>query len=152
MPESEIEHGLVTTFGRLAEVYSALEHKLGRALERECGIPHTWFEVMLRIARTPGGLTMSALASQITLTTGGVTRLFDRMITAGLVERVPCPSDRRVILAGLTEPGRRKLDEALKVHTPSLNAVFAELSTEDIAALDNLLERLLHSARSAPPQ
>jgi hypothetical protein len=42
-----VDHQLVTTFGRLVEAYSALERQLGAAFERECGIPHTWFEAML---------------------------------------------------------------------------------------------------------
>jgi MarR family transcriptional regulator, 2-MHQ and catechol-resistance regulon repressor len=139
----------VTTFGRLVEVYSRLEGELGGALERECGIPHTWFEAMLRIARSPDGLTMSALANQIALTTGGVTRLLDRMIASGLVERLPCPTDRRVAFAALTEAGRRKLEEALEVHTRNLESVFAGLSGEDLAVLDDLLERLDRPTRSA---
>jgi MarR family transcriptional regulator, 2-MHQ and catechol-resistance regulon repressor len=132
----------VTTFGRLVEVYSRLEGELGEALERECGIPHTWFEAMLRIARTPEGLTMSALANQIALTTGGVTRLLDRMIASGLVERVPCPTDRRVAFAALTAAGRRRLEEALEVHTRNLETVFTGLSGADLAVLADLLERL----------
>ena len=55
---------------------------------------------------------MGALAQQVALTTGGVTRLVDRMISAGLVERVPCPTDRRVLFAALTPAGEAKLDEA----------------------------------------
>ena len=104
-----VDHQLVTTFGRLVEAYSALERELGAALERECGVPHTWFEVMLRIARSPGGLTLGALADQIALTSGGVTRLLDRMTAAGLVERVPSPTDRRISFAALTAAGRRRL-------------------------------------------
>ena len=39
---------------------------------------------------------MSQLADQVALTSGGITRLLDRMTAAGLVQRVPCPTDRRV--------------------------------------------------------
>lgn len=147
MKESAVDHELVTTFGRLVEAYSALEQELGGALERESGIPHTWFEAMLRIARSPEGLTMGALANQIALTTGGVTRLIDRMITAGLVERVPCPTDRRISYAALTTAGRRKLDEAAENHVRNLERAFADYTDGDIQALDDLLERLLRSQR-----
>lgn len=147
MKESAVDHGLVTTFGRLVEAYSALERELGGALERENGIPHTWFEAMLRIARSRDGLTMSALADQIALSTGGVTRLIDRMITAGLVERVPCPTDRRISYAALTAAGRLKLDEAAESHVDNLKRAFADCTDDDIQALDHLLDGLLRSQR-----
>jgi MarR family 2-MHQ and catechol resistance regulon transcriptional repressor len=135
-------HELVTTFGRLVETYGALEHRLDDALERDSGIPLTWFEVMLRIARSGDGLTMSALADQIAVTSGGVTRLVDRMIGAGLVERVRCPTDRRVSYAALTPAGRRKFDEAAKAHVRHLEDVFTGFSGDDLAVLDDLLDRL----------
>ena len=53
---------------------------------------------------------MGSLAEDVSLTTGGVTRLVDRMEAAGYVERVPCSTDRRVSYAGLTDRGRAKLD------------------------------------------
>lgn len=137
------EHDLVTTFGRLVEVYGTLESRLGRSLEEACGVPHSWFEVLLRLARSPEErMTMGALAEQITLTTGGVTRLIDRMISAGYVERLPCPGDRRVSFAALTPAGRAKLAEARTVHAANLERVFAGFSREEVATLDALLDRL----------
>jgi MarR family transcriptional regulator, 2-MHQ and catechol-resistance regulon repressor len=139
---------LVTTFGRLLEAHSALTRRTGRSLEQACGIPHAWFEVLLRISRGDGGqVTMGSLAQQVALTTGGVTRLLDRMISAGLVERVPCATDRRVQFAALTPDGRAKLDQALVVHTADLRGAFAGFTPPDLAALDGLLDRL----RDPPP-
>src|SRR6266566_4294174 len=75
-----IDDRLITTFGWLVEAYSRLERLLGPAMHAEAGLPHVWFEVLVRLARSPGGqLTMSALADQVVLTTGGVTRLIDRI-------------------------------------------------------------------------
>ncbi|SNR67646.1 DNA-binding transcriptional regulator, MarR family [Blastococcus mobilis] len=91
-------------------------------------------------------LTMGSLAEQISLTTGGVTRLIDRMESAGYVQRVPCPTDRRVSYAALTDTGRAKLDEAAPVHAANLCSVFAAFSDEERDMLDALLDRL----RAAP--
>ena len=79
-----IDDRLITTFGRLLEASSRLEQWLGAALQAEVGLPHIWFEVLIRLARSAEGhLTMSALADQIALTTSGITRLIDRIQTAG---------------------------------------------------------------------
>jgi DNA-binding MarR family transcriptional regulator len=142
-PPALAEPDLTTTFGRFVEAYSTIERRLGRALEDECDLPHSWFEVMLRISRAEEGMaSMGSLADQVALTTGGITRMVDRMIATGYVERVPCPSDRRVVYAALTESGRAKLDEARAVNDAHLREVFSGFSGADLAELDSLLDRL----------
>ena len=134
---------LVTTVGRLMEVSSALDRQLGRSLEQLCGIGHSWFEVLLRVSRAPDGqMSMGALAEQIVLTSGGVTRLVDRIIGAGYLRRVPCATDRRVSYAAITPEGREKLQEALKVHVDNLQNVFAGFNRDDLGQLDMLLDRI----------
>lgn len=134
---------LVTTVGRLMEVSSALDRDLGRSLEERCGISHSWFEVLLRVSRQPDGrMSMGALAEQIVLTSGGVTRLVDRIVLAGYLQRLPCTSDRRVSYAAITPEGREKLQEALEVHVDNLQCVFAGFSRDDFGQLDRLLDRM----------
>lgn len=144
MPQvTAADEALITTFGRLIEAYCTLNQQLGRSLEEQAGIPHTWFEVLLRISRADAGrISMGALAQQVALTTGGITRLLDRMIAAGLVQRVPCPTDRRVQFATLTTQGRAKLDQAAKGHAANLRQAFAGFTADDLRALDDLLDQL----------
>ena len=142
-PISSSDDALITTFGRLVEVQSRLERRLGADLEARVGLPHAWFEVLVRLSRSEHGqLTMGALAEQVTLTTGGVTRLVDRMEAAGLVERVPCRTDRRVSYAGITAAGRAKFQEAAEVHAANLRTVFDGFSAKELTTLDALLDRL----------
>ena len=134
---------LVTTFGRLLEATHHLEDRLGRDLEASCDLPLTWFEVLLRLSRSPGGeLTMGELSEQLALTSGGVTRLVDRMSAAGYVERRPCLTDRRVQFTAITPEGRAALAPALRLHTAALREVFAGFSATDLSRLDTLLDRL----------
>ena len=140
---TDADQALITTFGRLVEAYSGLGQQLGRSLEQQAGIPHTWFEVLLRISRADRGqISMGTLAQQVALTTGGITRLLDRMIAAGLVERVPCPTDRRVYFAALTDQGHAKLEEAATVHAANLRHAFAGFTAADLRTFDDLLVRL----------
>lgn len=143
-----VDDPLISTFGRLVEVYSRLERSLGGALEESTGLPHTWFEVLVRLARSDGRLTMGGLAGQIALTSGGVTRLTDRMESGGLVRRVPCPDDRRVAYITLTDAGRAKLDEAAEVHAANLRQTFTGFSDRERATLDRLLDRLRATDRN----
>jgi DNA-binding MarR family transcriptional regulator len=138
-----LDDPLVTTFGRLLEATHRLEDRLGRELAASDDLPLTWFEVLLRLSRSPDGrLTMGELSDQLTLTTGGVTRLIDRMADAGHVERQPCPTDRRVLYAAVTPAGKAALAPALRSHTAALREVFAGFSATDLTRLDTLLDRL----------
>ena len=146
---TDADDRLITTFGRLVEAHAAVGRRAGKSLEQRCGIPHAWFGVLLRISRADGGqVSMGALAQQVALTSGGVTRLLDRMTDAGLVQRVPCPTDRRVQFAALTDQGRGKLGEAAVVHAADLRDAFAGFIRSDLDVLDGLLDRL-RGTRSA---
>jgi DNA-binding MarR family transcriptional regulator len=138
-----LQDPLVGTFVHLFEVYARLEQQLGQSLERDCGISHSCFEVLVALGRSEESrLTMGFLANQNALTTGGITRLIDRMETAGYVERQPSPSDRRVTYAVITRSGRRKLNSCVRVHVKNLQAAFADFSPKDLKTFDLLLDRL----------
>jgi DNA-binding MarR family transcriptional regulator len=138
-----LDDPLVTTFGRLLEATHHLEDVLGRGLAATSDLPLTWFEVLLRLSRSDDGeLTMGELSEQLALTTGGVTRLIDRMSAAGYVERRPCATDRRVLFTAITAEGRAALAPALRGHVTALREVFAGFSPSDLTRFDTLLDRL----------
>lgn len=134
----------IRAFGLLHEAHRRLDRTLNCSLEQACGISGVFFEVLLRIGRsTDGRLTMTTLAQELGLTSGGTTRLIDRMVGAGLVERESCPSDRRVQWVVLSQAGERKLDEALPVHLRDLQHEFVDrLDAEEIAVLERALDKL----------
>lgn len=121
---------VVYEFGALLGAASVLERIAGRELERRCGIRHAVFEVLLKLSDT-GPHAMGDLAGELILTSGGMTRIIDRMEDAGLVRREPAPGDRRRQLVELTDAGRAKLDEALRVHAETLREHFAGPLTDD---------------------
>jgi DNA-binding MarR family transcriptional regulator len=131
-------------FGLLHEAHRRLDRALNCSLEQTCGISGPFFEVLLRVGRSPGGrLNMSELAEQLGLTSGGTTRLVDRMVAADLVQRESCPSDRRVQWVVLSNAGERKLDEALEIHLQDLQReLFDRLEPGEVAALERILDKL----------
>jgi MarR family 2-MHQ and catechol resistance regulon transcriptional repressor len=141
--DSPLDDPLITTFGRLVEASDRLQRSVGQVLAERSTLPLGWFEVLLRLARSDDGrMTMGELAGQIVLTTGGVTRLIDRMESAGVVVREPCPTDRRVSYAVITEEGLAKVEQAAGVHAVELRDVFAGFSARELGTLDRLLDRL----------
>ncbi|GIG59336.1 MarR family transcriptional regulator [Longispora fulva] len=117
----------VLGFGRLLGAANRLEYILGRAIEEECGISHLMFEVLLILGRAGApGMTMRAVAQEQVLTTGGATRLVDRMVDAGLVVRAADPGDRRVQVVRLTPLGEETTVRAARSHVENIRRYFLE--------------------------
>ncbi|NNN38341.1 MarR family transcriptional regulator [Streptomyces sp. S3(2020)] len=145
---------MVLAFGRLQGAANRLEYILGRALEEECGVSHLMFEVLLILGRAgEPGLSMRAVAQEQVLTTGGATRLVDRMEAAGLVERAEDPGDRRGRLVRLTPRGEETAVAAARVHVENIRRYFmAPLPAEDRERFTEDLRILSHSARDVLPR
>lgn len=131
--------------GLVVRAHRLLVDRLGRELEHDVGIPLVFFDVLINVAGAPDGrVTMSRLSNDIALTTGGVTRLVDRMVDAGLVERSACPSDRRSIHVVLTPEGSEVLDRAIAAHIEGIERyLMAHLSDKDRANLATALTKIL---------
>jgi MarR family 2-MHQ and catechol resistance regulon transcriptional repressor len=142
--DSPLHDERLTLAGLFFESYAGLASSLGRRLEAECGLTVQWFEVLMRLARSPEGrLRMSDLTAQVTLTPSGLTRVIDRLEAAGLVSREACPTDRRGSLAVLTEQGRARMEVAVPIHLGHLEDLFTGvLDDEERAQLEHALRKV----------
>jgi DNA-binding MarR family transcriptional regulator len=139
--EAALHDPAVLRWGLVMETTALVNTALGQEMETEVGIPLRWFEVLLRLARAPGGqMRMSDLAAAVSFTSGGFTRLADRLADAGLIERRSCPTDRRSALAVLTTHGATTLNAALAVHVRGLHQHYLDhLDNQQTQAVDDAL-------------
>ena len=153
-PEEAATNAVMLAFGRLQGAANRLEYILGRALERECGVTHLEFEVLLILGRAGDpGLSMRAISQEQVLTTGGATRVIDRLEASGLVARTAHPTDKRGRLVRLTPSGADTLVQAARVHEANIRRYFLEPLPEDHRErFAEDLRILSHAARDALPQ
>jgi DNA-binding MarR family transcriptional regulator len=105
--------------------------------------PLSWFEVLLAVRATPDGRPrMSELADRLTLSRGGITKLVDRLVDAGYLERVSCPDDRRALQAALTPAGECILADMEAVYVDELSGLLGALSTEEAETIAAGLEKV----------
>ena len=85
-------------------------------------------------------LRMSELADRLLLSRSGATRLIDRLVAEGLVERASCESDRRGQWAALTPAGYKRLRRASPTHLRGVAEHFLDrLSADDLVELERML-------------
>jgi MarR family 2-MHQ and catechol resistance regulon transcriptional repressor len=134
---AHIDDPRITVAGLLIEAESALVRRLDAELRARADMPLATFEVLIRLGRSPGGrLGLSELGRQLSLTTGGVTRLVDRLEAQSLLSRVPDSADRRITHAVITRTGRSSLRRASAIHLEALQRDLVDpLSARDYAAL-----------------
>ena len=130
----------------------ALVDVLDAELERDAGIPLRWYDALVHLEESPGGLRMNELAERILYSKSGFTRVIDRMEEAGLVRRVRPANDRRSILVVLTDEGRKTMDEARRHHRNGIEQHFSRhLTDADVKALTRGLEKVSDHARPLRP-
>jgi DNA-binding MarR family transcriptional regulator len=142
----------ITTYGLLLEADRRLARIFEHSLRLEHGLTNVTFEALLRLGRSDGGrMSMSELADQMLLTSGGITRLVDRLASAGLVERLQCPDDRRIQWAHLTDDGWRRLDAALETHLEDLEEHFAShIEPDELPVIVRVLDRIRSTCGGEP--
>lgn len=152
-PEEAANNAVVLAFGRLQGAANRLAYLLGRALERECGLTHLEYEVLLILGRAgEPGMSMRVISQEQVLTTGGATRVIDRLEKSGLVVRTAHPTDRRGRLVRLTREGAEAVVRATRVHVENIERYFlAPLPAEHREQFADDLRILSHAARDALP-
>jgi DNA-binding MarR family transcriptional regulator len=86
-----------------------------------------------------GALTPGELATQLRLTSGGVSALVGRLERAGYVSRAPHPDDRRSTLLRLTESARERAAELYAPLVRELDAATASLGEPELAIVARFL-------------
>jgi DNA-binding MarR family transcriptional regulator len=117
-----------------------VEGELERQLQRDSGLPTTYFEVMVSLSEAPDRtLRMSELADRSRFSRSRLSHAVSRMEEQGLVERRECPSDKRGAFAVLTDKGFDALAAAAPGHVRQVRSlVFDVLTREQIAQLGDI--------------
>ena len=121
-----------------------VESELERQLQRDSGLPTTYFEIMVSLSEAPDRtLRMSELAERSRFSRSRLSHAIARMEQQGWVERRECPSDKRGAFAVLTEKGFDMLAAAAPGHVEQVRTLmFDVLSEEQITQLGEICATL----------
>jgi DNA-binding MarR family transcriptional regulator len=80
-------------------------------------------------------VTVKALAARLGIQPSTTTRLVDRLVAKGLIERTPGVEDRREVLLSLSPAGRSVVDAAMSYRRSAVRDVLAALTPDELAAV-----------------
>ena len=134
----------LTAWRTFLRAHARVVRELEQELQAGQGMALTDYDVLVQLAAADEHrLRMSELADHLLLSRSGVTRLVDRLVADGLVERVMCESDRRGQWASLTDAGRERLRRAAPTHLAGIERHFLDrFGADELPALERMLERV----------
>ena len=103
----------------------------------------------LLLAGSDNKLSPTQLFKGLMLSSAGITSRLDRLERRGYVQRTRHPTDRRGVLVGLTDAGRKVLNQAVAADASVERELLAGLTRKDRSGLVALLRKLQASVDSA---
>ncbi|WP_136656534.1 MarR family transcriptional regulator [Nitratireductor sp. XY-223] len=127
---------------RLLKISRQMEAEIRERLRVEFATTLPRFDVLAALYRERDGMKMSALSAALMVSNGNVTGIVERLVSDGLVVRVPVSGDRRAMIVQLTDKGREEFAHMAKVHESWIASMLNMLSDEDADVLVDLLDNV----------
>jgi DNA-binding MarR family transcriptional regulator len=126
--------------------------QLDRELQRDSGIPHGYYEILVRLSEAPDRvLRMSALADRSQSSRSRLSHAVARLEENGWVRRTTCADDKRGQLAHLTDEGFAALAAAAPGHVEGVRKhVFDPLTPEQVRQLREISTAMVEAVQREP--
>ena len=131
--------------------HAEVSRRLDEDLRSEHGLSLQEYVTLLILVEAPNHrLRMGRVAEALTLSKSGATRLIDRLVDDGFVERLSCASDARGAEARLTKAGLDRLRTAAPTHLRGIADYFlATIDRDDLPAIERVMTDVARCANEA---
>jgi MarR family transcriptional regulator for hemolysin len=109
---------------------------------KDLGVSQASWMAIAMVAKAPAPLSQKQLADLLAVEGPTIVAMVDRLVAAGLVERVPSALDRRVKLVHLTDAGRALYDKVRERADAVRSELLSDLDPAGLLAATQLLETL----------
>ena len=130
------------------QAFGLARDRMRVALARRAGISQSDLDALEHL-EAAGSLTQRELGERLSLTSGAVTMLADRLEAAGLVRRRPHPGDRRYVVLELSAHAVRHAPAGLAVYHAAIADVVAGVPAEHADVIASFLRSAAQAAAQA---
>src|SRR3954467_64922 len=141
------------TWRQFVEVLVKVPAALETQLQRDAGLTHMGYVVLLTLSEEPGRrMPMSYLARSVSSSLSRLSHVVARLEEQGWVRRERDPEDGRVQIAVLTDEGYLKVVESAPGHAEAVQQlVFDRLTATQVRQLAKVCESLLETPVEVRP-
>lgn len=137
----ELDTSPIEVLARIARIASMSNHAFEAALAPE-GISRAEFDVLTAIRRAHRPLRASEVTSVTLMSGASTTKIADRLVRDGLLERLKLARDARVVLLQLTDTGRELVDRVFPIRIALDRELLSGLSENQMRTLADLLREV----------
>lgn len=139
MDEKNVQKSL-KLFVVLSRAYKVINEETNEWIYQN-GMNPTEFGV-LELLYHKGPQPLQQIGNKILLASGSITYVVDKLEKKGLVERIACPTDRRVTYAAITEKGKNFIEEVFPKHAENIHSLMSVLNDEEKETAIRLLKKI----------
>ena len=138
--QSKFRNEYQKTVINIVYTYNWLTEQSKKFFEKEDITPQQFN--ILRILRGAGKpLSTLQIRQRMLDKMSDTSRIVDRLVKKGLVKKVTCKADRRLVDVSISESGSQLL-EKLDQYSDEMEAIISNLSHEEATTLNGLLDKL----------
>lgn len=147
MSPEEIDELHLTAWRNFITAHANLIDLIDRELATADRLPLHWYDVLIELVEAPENrLRMNELAQKVVLSRSGLTRLVDKLETAGFLRRQAAPNDRRGAFAVLTDKGKDAVRKSWPVYAKGISKYFvSNITKEEAQTLRDVFARILET-------
>lgn len=124
----------------LSKAYKGIMDQAMKDMKRH-GLSVTEFAI-LELLYHKGKFPLQQIGDKVLITSGSITYNIDKLEKKGLLRRVPCPDDRRVTYAEMTDEGAKWMENVFPEHAAVIDTIMNALSAEEKRETIALLKKL----------
>jgi len=124
----------------LSRAYKAINEQVNKLIQ-DNGLNPTEFAV-LELLYHKGDQPLQQIGGKILIASGSITYVVDKLEQKEFLQRVACPSDRRVTYAQITEKGKAFIENVFPEHEKNIHDLMSRLSVEERDEAIRLLKKL----------
>ncbi|WP_411347003.1 MarR family winged helix-turn-helix transcriptional regulator [Paenibacillus sp. WLX2291] len=98
--------------------------------------------ITLELLYSKGAHPVQKISEILSIPSGSITYVVNKLEQKGLVARKPNPDDRRAFNVDITDAGRALFDEVFPKHVHTISSNFASVSNEEKEQLIELLKKI----------
>ncbi|CEG26617.1 MarR family winged helix-turn-helix transcriptional regulator [Bacillus sp. B-jedd] len=124
----------------LSRAYKAINEQVNKLIQ-ENGLNPTEFAV-LELLYHKGDQPLQQIGGKILIASGSITYVVDKLEQKEFLQRVACPSDRRVTYAQITDKGKAFIENVFPEHEKNIDNLMSRLSVSERDEAIRLLKKL----------